>query len=280
MSNMKIKVQIGDVAHGTKINQIEVPERMRTKIPTGLGFVDDMYGGLGLTPGTVTLFTGTPGAGKSTLLLQMAQAVSKKMVGREECIALLNTTEESLFQTKLVSERLFGDKGDVYVGEDAIVDDRAEALHKNIKKQIAEGKTRAILQHARKLIKANPGKQFFLFIDSLQTIDDGYYGDGHTNSNTPVRAMNLLTDFAKETFAIVVCIGQVNKSGEFAGKQVVKHMIDCHMHLSIDTNDKSETQGMRIFEMQKNRYGYSGRAYILNVEDQGLYEFGAVTADT
>lgn len=280
---MKIKVQIGDVKHGTKINEIEVPNRMRLKIPTGLEFVDDMYGGEGLTPGTVTLFTGTPGAGKSTLLLQMAQAVSEQNAGlnRPDCFALVNTTEESLFQTKMVTERLLGsdDKGDFFVGEDSIVDDKNGGMHNSVKASIASGKTRAILQHMRTLITNNPGKQPFLFIDSLQTIDDGYYGDGHVNSNTPRRAMELITDFCKQTYTIAVVVGQVNKSGEFAGKQVIKHMIDCHMHLSIDTSDKSETQGMRIFEMQKNRYGYSGRAYILNVEDKGLVEYGAVTAD-
>jgi len=270
---MKIKVQIGNIKHGTKINQIEVPERMREKIPTGIGFIDDCYGGEGLTPGTITLFTGTPGAGKSTLLLQMAQAVAKK----QDCVSLFNTTEESLFQSKMVSERLFGDgAGEFYVGEDRIVDDQHEGLHKKVSDQIKSGKMRAILQHARLLQKSNPGKQLFLFVDSLQSIDDGMYHDGSTNGNTPVRAMELLTNFVKQTFAICVCVGQVNKSGEFAGKQAIKHMIDCHMHLRIDTKDKSETQGMRIFEMQKNRYGYSGQAYVLNVEDTGLHEWGTL----
>lgn len=276
---MQVKVQIGDVKHGTRISDIEVPERMRHKVPTGIGFLDDCYGGEGLTPGTITLFTGTPGAGKSTLLLQFADAVTRTIVGRQECFGLVNTTEESLYQTKMVSERLFPNGANFYVGEDSIVDDLSAGLHKNVKEAIKLGKAKAILQHMRSLIVQNPDKQPFLFIDSLQTIDDGYYGDGHVNSNTPVRAMQLLTNFAKETFCIVVVVGQVNKSGDFAGKQVVKHLIDCHMHLRIDTNDKSETQGMRIFEMQKNRYGYSGQAYILNCEEHGLYECGSVNKD-
>lgn len=270
---MKINVQIGNIAHGTKINEINVPEQMRKKIPTGIGFIDDCCGGMGFTPGTITLLTGTPGAGKSTLLFQLANAVSKK----ENCISLYNTTEESLFQSKITCERLFGSSGcDFYIGEDRIVDDRE--AHDKIKDDIAHGRVRAILQHARFLQSQNPGKQLFLFVDSLQTIDDGKYYDGTTNSNTPVRAMELLTNFVKETFAICVCIGQVNKSGEFAGKQAIKHTIDCHMHLRIDNKQGSETQGMRIFEMQKNRFGYSGLAYILNVEDNGLHEWGSIDA--
>lgn len=272
---MKIAVQTGNVKHGTIINEIVVPDRMRIRIPTGIEFLDDCYGGSGLTPGTITLFTGTPGAGKSTLVLQVAQAIAE----RNDCIALFNTSEESVFQTKLVTERLFPTTGGkFYVGEDFLIDDENGLCDKN-KKEVDEGKLTCILQHARKLTTENPEKQLFLFIDSLQTIDDGMYADGHRNGNTPVRAMELLTNFAKATYTIVIVIGQVNKSGEFAGKQAVKHMVDAHMHLKIDTRDKSETQGMRIFEMQKNRFGHSGSAYILNVEETGLREWGALKDD-
>jgi predicted ATP-dependent serine protease len=113
-----------------------------------------------------------------------------------------------------------------------------------------------------------------VFIDSLQTTDDGFYADGHMNSMTPGRVIPQFANFCKETYSIGVIIGQVNKAGDFAGKQSIKHMIDCHAHLFIDTKDKSETQGMRIFEMQKNRYGYSGQAYVLNMMENGLYEYG------
>ena len=270
---MKIAVQTGNIKHGTIINEIVVPEKMRIRIPTGISFLDDCYGGSGLTPGTITLFTGTPGAGKSTLVLQIAQAIAQ----REDCIALFNTTEESVFQTKLVTERLFPSTGGkFFVGEDSLIDDQHDNFHDKNKVLIKDGKLTCILQHARGLQGENPDKQLFLFIDSLQTIDDGMYADGHRNGNTPVRAMELLTNFAKQTYSIVIVIGQVNKGGEFAGKQAVKHIVDCHMHLKIDTRDRSETQGMRIFEMTKNRFGHSGSAYILNVEENGLKEWGAL----
>lgn len=270
---MKIAVQTGNVPHGTIINSIVVPEKMRIRIPTGIEFLDDCYGGQGLTPGTITLFTGTPGAGKSTLSLQIAQAVA----GRPDCFALFNTSEESVFQTKLVAERLFGPTGGLfYVGEDSLVDDQHANFHEKNRALVANKKATCILQHSRSLQVKHPDKQQFLIIDSLQTIDDGMYADGHRNGNTPVRAMELLTNFAKATYTIVIVIGQVNKGGEFAGKQAVKHIVDCHMHLKIDTRDKSETQGMRIFEMQKNRFGHSGSAYILNIEESGLREWGAL----
>lgn len=274
---MALQTQIGNVGYDTKIDDIVVPERMRVKVPIGIPFLDDCYGGQGATPGTLTLFTGTPGAGKSTLVLQMAEAISRQ----PNCMALVNTTEESLFQTKMVSERLFGDNGGkFYVGESSLVDGQNPQLHANTKALFKAGKARSILGQARRLLEKHPDKQLFLFIDSLQTIDDGYYKDGYTNSMTPVRALELLINFCKQTFTIIVLIGQVNKSGEFAGKQTIKHDVDCHMHLKIDTSDKSETCGMRILEMEKNRYGYSGQAYVLNVDDTGLHEFGTLNKDT
>lgn len=271
---MKINVNICDVKHGTQINQISVPERMKEKIPSGIGFIDDSLGGQGFTPGMCALLTGTPGAGKSTLLLQTAHAISR----RDDCVVLFNTTEESLFQVKMTYDRLFGseDHGSFYVGEDRIVDDLNPALHPKVKKEIEEGKHKAILQHARHIMKMHPNKQFFLFVDSLQAIDDGKYHDGSVNGATPVRSIELLTNFVKETYAICVCIGQVNKGGEFSGKQAIKHIIDAHMHLKIDTHIKSETQGMRIFEVQKNRFGSACPAYILNMESNGLHEWGSV----
>ena len=70
--------------------------------------------------------------------------------------------------------------------------------------------------------------------------------------------------------------GQVTKSGDFAGKQQVKHTVDVHCHLFIDEAKNSETYGERLFEIQKNRFGCSGKRYILGMEKRGLYEKGHI----
>ncbi|NBT35349.1 MAG: hypothetical protein EBT03_07395, partial [Betaproteobacteria bacterium] len=88
------------------------------------------------------------------------------------------------------------------------------------------------------------------------------------------RAIEMLTDFCKETYAIGITIGQVNKAGEFAGKQQIKHAVDVHAHLALDLQKSSETYGERIFEVQKNRFGANGKRYVLGMGKDGLYEKG------
>lgn len=247
MSNMKLsKVRLSQLGHGVNIMDLEVPKELERTVPCGVSFVDDAVGGEGFTPSSVMLFTGTPGAGKTTLMLQVADAITG--TGN---VCLFNTAEESPLQVRKVTKRL-GAKHGFYIGQDTKVKD--------------------IIKHAKALQKKHPGKQLFIVCDSLQTLDDGKYANGHTNSMTAVRAVEMLADFAKETYAVVIIIGQVNKDGQFAGKQMVKHAVDIHAHLEIDNAKKSETYGFRLLEVQKNRFGCTGRTYVLDMSSTGLNE--------
>ena len=98
---MKLNVAAKDIAFGANVLDIEVPKVLNEKFATGLEYIDLALGGLGFTPSTVTLFTGTPGAGKTTMMLTLADRISK-----EGGIALFNTAEESLFQTSMTAKRL------------------------------------------------------------------------------------------------------------------------------------------------------------------------------
>jgi DNA repair protein RadA/Sms len=247
MSKMTLNVGIKGLKRGTSINDLEVPKQLRDRKKVGITWFDDALGGEGFVPSSVMMLTGTPGAGKTTMLLQLANSITK--AGH---ICLYNTGEESLYQVKMVVERLGLTEG-FYVGQDTMIVD--------------------LLAHADSLRKANPGKQVFILQDSLQTLDDGKWKDG-TNSMTALRCAEMLTDWAKETYGVVIFIGQVNKDGEFQGKNGIKHAIDIHGHMYIDKQKKSETYGERIFEVTKNRFGCSGRAYILGIKREGLYEKG------
>ena len=57
---MKLNVRNNDIAIGTNILEIEVPDALRRRIPTGVKYFDYALGGEGLTPSAVYLFTGTP----------------------------------------------------------------------------------------------------------------------------------------------------------------------------------------------------------------------------
>lgn len=268
---------LNNIARGAQINQIVVPDKLRLKFSfhternERMRFVTDLYGGQGITPSTLTLLTGTPGSGKSTLLMQMAHALHS----RDDCFVLFNGGEESLYQTKMVCERLFKVNSPCfYVGEDVIVDSQNPDLHPKLKAQFKAGTRRSILGHMKFLMQKHPDKQPILMIDSLQSFDDGKYGDGFINGQTPLRVLKLINKFCKQTFASCVMIGQVTKSGDPSGQNKVLHDIDVFMHMHVDDNDKSETQGSRIISTKKNRYGYSGQAHVLVMREDGLTEEG------
>lgn len=249
MAKMTLNVGIKGLKRGTNILDIEVPKQLRDRKKVGITWFDDALGGDGLVPSSVMMLTGTPGAGKTTMLLQLANAITK--AGH---VCLYNTGEESLHQVKMVAERLNLREG-FYVGQDTVVTE--------------------LLAHADSLRKANPGKQVFILQDSLQTLNDGKWGEA-TNSVTPMRCAEMLTDWAKATYGIVIFIGQVNKDGEFQGKNGILHAVDVRGSIYIDQKKNSETYGERIFEVTKNRFGCSGRAYILGIRRDGLYEKGEI----
>lgn len=249
MASMNLNVGIKGLKRGTNILDLTVPDALRHKKKTGVDWFDDALGGEGFTPSTSMMLTGGPGCGKTTLVLQLADAITK--AGH---IALMNTGEESLYQVRMVTERLKLKHGFV-PGQDTMVTD--------------------VLAHAEELRKASPKKQIFLIQDSLQTLNDGYYKDGGTTGSTPLRCCEILTNYVKEKYGILIFIGQVNKSGEFAGKNGIKHAIDVHGHLFFDEDKKSQTYGRRLFEVQKNRFGCNGKTYILGMEKDGLREEGS-----
>lgn len=248
MSKMNLNVGIKGLKQGTNISEIEVPKALRERKKIGIGWFDDALGGEGFVPSSVMMLTGTPGAGKTTLLLQLADSITK--AGH---ICVYNTGEESLYQVKMVAERL-GLQSGFIVGQDTNVE--------------------LVLEHADSLRKAHPGKQVFILQDSLQTLDDEKWNDG-ANSMTAMRCTEMLTDWAKSNYGVVIFIGQVNKDGEFSGKNGILHAVDVRGQLYIDKKKSSETYGERIFEISKNRFGCSGRAFILGIRREGLYEKGA-----
>lgn len=252
---MDLNVGIKGLKEGTNILDIDVPDYLRLRRQTGISWFDDALGGQGMVPSQVMMLTGAPGAGKTTMVLQLADSIMN--AGH---IALYNSGEESLYQVKMVVERLKLKSGFI-CGQD----DMCETL----------------LTKADNLMKAHPGKQVFILQDSLQTLDDGKYKDGGKTGNTPVRCTQMLTDWAKskrpgDAYGIVIFIGQATKGGDFAGKNTIKHAIDTHGMLYFDEDKKSETWGERLFEVTKNRFGCNGKTYIIGMDGKGLHEKGHI----
>jgi len=248
---MKLNVFTDGIEFGTNILSVKVPSHLRRRISTRMPFLNDALGGKGFTPSTVTLFTGEAGAGKTTMAMLMAENMAKNNM------VVFNTGEESLHQVKMTAERL------------------------KLKNGFAAGQEThvpTLLKNVDKLRLANPTKDIVLIIDSLQTLDDGKYKDGGTNTKTPVRALQLLTTYAKKTFITVIVIGQVNKGGEMAGANTLKHVVDVKLHLGMVTSPKSPYMGARFLKTDKNRFGSSGHVFYLGLNSRGFKEIARESA--
>ena len=229
---------------GTNILNINVPSALRSKVKTGVDYIDGSFGGQGMTPSQVTLFTGTPGAGKTTMMLGLCNSISAN-----GGVAVFNTGEESLYQVKMTAERLKLRHG-FAVGEETHVP--------------------TLLEKCDELRAKNPNKPFVLVVDSLQTLNDGKYGADYTNSRTPERALAMITDWCKEHNTCAIVIGQVGKNGQFAGRNVLKHMVDSMLTLTVEEDAKSELYGCRVLEMVKNRFGGAGHRFYMDLKKGGF----------
>lgn len=231
-----------DVERFTMLKDVDVPEQLRHKVKTDIDWFDDVLGGEGLTPSSVSMFYAPSGFGKTTFLLQVADALSKK------CVVLLNTTEQSIHQVKLTSERL-GLNGDFLMGDEKTVDD--------------------LLEYSNIIKGFNKGKQLVVIHDSIQAIAS-HRGVSNLTTADNLRSADRLKDYAKETFTIMIFICQVTKSGNFTGANAMKHLVDTSIRGYVDTQKSSETFGKKIVTVDKNRYGCNGKSFIVELENNGL----------
>ena len=249
---MEIKnLKIEEVAFGASIQDIKVPDVLKKRVKSGLPYFDCILGGEGFTPSAVSLFTGTPGAGKTTMMLALANALQGH--GAE---VVFNTAEESLYQIKMTCERLKL-RNDFKVG--------------------GENRIPVLLEGCEKIRTRAPKRPFFLIVDSLQCMDDGHFNTGRITTATAERALGLLTSYAKEHAINVIVIGQVTKDGKMAGSNKLKHMVDSHIHLSVETKDV-DLKGCRVLETQKNRFGGAGHVVFLDLHRGGFNEVARVSA--
>lgn len=244
-TTMKLELEAKNVGFDTNILDIKVPKQLRKKVATGIPYVDDVVGGKGFTPSAVTFFTGTPGAGKTTMMLKMADNLTSRGT-----LTLFNTAEESLYQVKMVAERLRLRSGFV-AGQECHVP--------------------TLLANCDKLRAQNPDQPFFLIVDSLQTLDDGKYANGHTNGGSAKRALAMITEYCKANFCNAVVVGQVSKSGKFAGSNVLKHMVDTMLELTVEEKDP-DLHGCRVLHCSKNRFGSAGMQIFLDIQSTGFKE--------
>lgn len=278
--NVHVSGRIKDF--GVNIMSVEIPPELDRVVPTGIEWLDSSLGG-GYTPSCVSLLTGGPGAGKTTLSVKMANSLT-----RSGCVVLYLGTEEAAVQTKKIVRRLGCEDG--FIIDDNELIDRCPTW-KNDNRVSVMDHLNALRDKHGKLVsytdkegnarKRYVGKQLVIICDSLQSHDDGFYYSGATNSKTQVRVAEKLAAVAKDEeygFPVVILIGHVTKNGDFAGPQTLKHAIDMHQELKIDTGKESETRGKRLHVIVKNRFGCTGMTHVLDMTSKGLIEEGVLQA--
>ena len=224
----------------SNILDIEVPAAMRQWLSTGIPWFDMALGGRGMKRSQVLGLFGGAGAGKST----MAQMLADSLVGLGHNV-LYNINEEYLFQVKLRCEELGLSNG---FAADSITDPKA------------------LTDRCDTLMASRPGVPFFLIQDSLQTLNDGKWGDD-VNSKTPVRCLAHLFNWCKSTGAVMIAVNHVTKGGQFAGSNKLRHMTDSFGGLVVDHRPKSPTLGKRLLAFEKNRMGGCADPVILEMDD-------------
>ena len=246
---MKLNVKTNTDEDVISIFDIEVPIKLKKKIPTGLDYFDTAIGGKGFTPSMVTLFTGTPGAGKTTMMLELADSMTK-----QGCNVLFNTAEESLYQLKMTVERL---------------------KLRNGFKAGQETNVNRLLENCKNLMDDDPSKPFFFIVDSLQCLTMTDNPSKHSATMTQ-KCLQKITDFCKEHYCNAIVIGQVTKNGNMAGRNVLKHMVDSMISLSVEEKDE-DLMGCRILKVNKNRFGGAGHIMILTLKSGGFNEISRIS---
>lgn len=247
---MANKINVGNPEVTTKTNILDIglPTELENAVSTGWEHFDALCAGDGMIPSTVAILTGLPGSGKTTFAIQLADSITK--TGN---LALYNTCEESIYQVRRTAKRMELQHGFI------------PSYHNDVND---------ILAHANAIRAENPGKQLFLFIDSLQTVECNET-DPKTNKVYSQQAQTIqsawrIAEWAKKNYTNAIIIGQVTKDGTFAGKQEVKHAVDMHISLHLDTDRRSETYGDRVAQVEKNRFGCGGLYFPYEVTSRGI----------
>ena len=213
-----------------KIEDIQLNAEER--IPTKNKELDTVLGG-GLVKGSVTLLGGEPGIGKSTLILQVALAISHKV--------LYVSGEESQSQIKMRAERIQKNSSNCLI----LTATNTQEIFKNIE---------------------NTAPQI-LVRDSIQTLHTNAI-EASPGSISQIRETTAeLIKFAKETGTPVLLIGHINKEGQIAGPKILEHMVDVVLQFEGDRNHT-----YRILRSQKNRFGSTAELGIYEMFSSGLRE--------
>jgi KaiC/GvpD/RAD55 family RecA-like ATPase len=205
-------------------DEVKIPKSFTKSLSTGIPNLDlflSVQGGL--VPSMSYMFTGVSGSGKTTISNYMMAGLAQPTSP-----AVFISLEMSKEQTKFQFE------GKVDFKNVFIVDE--------IPHNTREGFTELLIG----ISELNPSVVVF---DSLQMISAIIYGDP-TSMKGQSDIADMVKNFSKLTGCPTILIGQCNKDGDYLGPTFVKHILDAHLHATID-----KKSGERWVSFEKNRFG-------------------------
>jgi DNA repair protein RadA/Sms len=203
------------------VKDVEIPDAYYNRFSTGLDCIDELFGGLGLMPGSTSLLGAAPGTGKTTLLLQLFQSIQNTSGRRCGYIS----GEESVQQLSFTAKRL------------------------NVKSvQVAN------MNDVDHITDAFPSFDV-IAIDSFQCLSTkAVKGKTKIQQYAIVKIINA----AKRTGTKVFVICHYTKDGKIKGDSTVIHAPDCVINLYKGDPEKYGSHSVRVIEVEKNRFGPIG----------------------
>lgn len=240
------------------IRNVVIPDHLRIRIKTADPFVNDLFGG-GIVPSSVNVLVGGSGLGKSTHAQRLAN-----LLCAEGHVVLYNAGEEDPRQVKIALERTkcqsLLTRGFISNFED--VDQLLE---------MAEKLRTEVLKKSPTLPNGRP-RFFFLFQDSIQTMTAEHDGPGRQKAeiHQQTDAVWKIVEWCKKTLAVSLLVSQVTKTGDFAGKNELKHAIDTFIWLYKVTKKSDDDYGRTFIEANKNRFGPTAVPYFYTIGAEGV----------
>lgn len=240
------------------IRSVVIPDHLRIRIKTSDPVINELFGG-GVVPSSINVIVGNSGLGKSTHAQRLAN-----LLCAEGHVVLYNAGEEDPRQVKMALERTKCDallsRG--YISNFEDVDQLLE---------IAEKLRSEVFKKSPTLANGQP-RFFFLFQDSIQTLTDEHDGPGRQKAEIfqQTSAVWKIVEWCKKTLAVSFLISQVTKTGDFAGKNEIKHAIDTFIWLYKVTKKTDEDFGRSYVEAVKSRFGSTGSSYFYKLGERGI----------
>ncbi len=235
-------IESGTQEKGARQNLTDMPQRIdaitidkESRNKTGMAEFDRILGG-GVVPGSLILIGGDPGIGKSTLILQVVHHLAQNNLK-----ALYISSEESIQQMKMRSQRILVDSSELYLLNGTCLEDVIDRIDE-LSPQI-------------------------VVIDSIQTISTESLNSAPGSIGQVREVTTRLMHLAKTSGRAIFLIGHVTKDGAIAGPKVLEHLVDTVLYFEGDGS-----HGYRILRSVKNRYGPTNEIGVFEMMDNGLAE--------